>query len=356
MILGSNLDAAKKEIQNAVIQNLASAPVSPIAGQVYYDTTQGKFGVYQAGSWVYLAAAGAANVSKASNASAAGVMQVSGGADKTIADFTSAGGIVKVSAAGVVSLAAPGTDYVTAASTNAFTNKTLDAAGTGNSLTFLATANFAVNVIDTDTALTANSDTRLASQKAVKAYIDAVSASEMTFKGGIDASASPNFPAAVVGDVYRITVAGLIGGASGIAVTVGDTIISAGTSIAGTQAAVGANWTVLQANVDAATSSTQGLTTYATAAEAEAKALSTKAVTPVALANFSVKKIATIGDGTTAAIVVTDNLNTVDKIAVVRDATTNAQILVDITYAANTTTITFASAPASNSYKVVIIG
>ena len=178
----------------------------------------------------------------------------------------------------------------------------------------------------------------------------------MTFKGGIDASTSPNFPASVIGDMYRITVAGFIGGAGGIAVTVGDSIISAGTSVAGTVATVGANWTVLQANVDAATSTTQGLTVYATSTEAETKALSTKSVTPAALTNFPVKKIATIGDGTTAAIVVTDSLNTLDKVAVVRDATSNAQILVDITYALNTTTITFAVAPAAAAYKVVIIG
>ena len=356
MILGSNLDAARKEIQNAVIQNLAAAPSTPLNGQAYYDTTLGQFGVRQNGVWVYLSAAGAANVSKAANATAANVLQVSGAADKTIADFTSAGGIVKVSASGVVTLAVAGTDYLTAASTNALTNKTFDAVGTGNSLVNIGTANFAVGTIDTDTTLAANSDLKIPTQKAVKAYVDAVAASDMTFKGGIDASTSPNFPASVIGDMYRITVAGFIGGAGGIPVTVGDSIISAATTVAGTVATVGASWTVLQANVDAATTTTQGLATYATPTEAEAKAIATKAVTPAALANFPLKRIATIGDGTTAVIIITDGLNTIDKIAVVRDATSNAQILVDITYAVNTTTISFAVAPAAASYKVVIIG
>ena len=40
----------------------------------------------------------------------------------------------------------------------------------------------------------------------------------------------------------------------------------------------------------------------------------------------------------------------------IRDATTNQKVLVDITFALNTTTITFAVAPATNSYKVVIVG
>lgn len=354
MILGNNLDFARKELQNAVIQNLATAPGTPNAGQVYYDTALLKFGVYQGGAWVYLAAATSANVTKAANASAANALQVSGGADKSIADFISAGGVIKVSSTGIVSLAVAGTDFSTPSSTDTFTNKSLNAAA--NTITNLATSMFAVNVIDTDTTLAAASDLRIASQKAVKAYIDGVTTSEMRFRGGIDASTSPNYPAGVVGDVYRITVAGLIGGASGIAVTPGDTLICNAAGVAGTQATVGANWTIVQANVDAATNVTQGLTVYATNTEAEAKSLSSKSLTPASVVNFSIKRTATIGDGTTSAIVVTDSLNTLDKVAVVRDATTNAQILVDITYALNTTTVTFAVAPAVSAYKIVIIG
>jgi hypothetical protein len=68
--------------------------------------------------------------------------------------------------------------------------------------------------------------------------------------GAIDASTNPNYPAAVRGDSYYISVAGKIGGASGIAVDISDQIICiAGSSAAGTQAAVGANWIILQANV-----------------------------------------------------------------------------------------------------------
>ena len=75
----------------------------------------------------------------------------------------------------------------------------------------------------------------------------------MLFKGTIDASTNPNYPGpSIVGDTYRITVAGKIGGASGINVEVGDMIIAIVDNAGGTQATVGASWTIVQGNIDGA--------------------------------------------------------------------------------------------------------
>lgn len=110
---------------------------------------------------------------------------------------------------------------------------------------------------DTDGALAANSDLRLATQKAVKTYIDSIitggASDVMIFKGVIDCSANPNYPAADAGNVYKVSVAGKIGGASGPNVEVGDTLycITDGT-VSGNHATVGANWVIVQENIDGA--------------------------------------------------------------------------------------------------------
>lgn len=73
------------------------------------------------------------------------------------------------------------------------------------------------------------------------------------FKGVIDCSANPNYPAADAGNTYKVSVAGKIGGASGINVEVGDALIcSADGTASGNQATVGSSWFILQTNIDGA--------------------------------------------------------------------------------------------------------
>lgn len=107
----------------------------------------------------------------------------------------------------------------------------------------------------TDTTLASNSDTIIPSQKAIKAYVDGLIAANdaMVFKGVINASTNPNYPAADAGHTYRISVAGKIGGASGPNVEVGDMLLcTVDATAAGTHATAGANWAIIQTNIDGA--------------------------------------------------------------------------------------------------------
>lgn len=109
--------------------------------------------------------------------------------------------------------------------------------------------------LDTDVALAANSDTKVATQKATKAYADSLldANNAYQYKGAIDASTNPNYPAASAGHTYKISVAGKIGGASGPNVEAGDTITAlVDASADGNHATVGANWIIVQTNIDGA--------------------------------------------------------------------------------------------------------
>ena len=97
---------------------------------------------------------------------------------------------------------------------------------------------------------------------AVTAAIAAAAAANM--KGGIDCSANPNWPAGTSGDSWRVTVAGRIGGASGQTVSVGDVLICFIAAVTGTDAAVGANWVIVEANIPGITSVGTTLITAAT--------------------------------------------------------------------------------------------
>ncbi|TPI86369.1 hypothetical protein [Mesorhizobium sp. B2-8-9] len=137
----------------------------------------------------------------------------------------------------------------------------LDVVQAGNSRK-VATADLALlpSMLDTDGTLAANSDSKVPTQKAVKTYADALIAANdaMVFKGVIDCSSNPNYPAADRGHQYRASVAGKIGGASGVNVEVGDMMlcITDGTA-AGNQATVGSAWSIIQTNLDGAVINTR---------------------------------------------------------------------------------------------------
>lgn len=133
---------------------------------------------------------------------------------------------------GTVTTGAPGTDVE------------FDNVGTSSAAVFDVTIPQGVPGVDGDV-------TEAQMDAAIAAAIAALDA--FSFEGAIDCSANPNYPAANMGHTYKLGVAGRIGGASGPKVQVGDMAICLvdGTA-AGNQATVGANWTIIQVNIDGA--------------------------------------------------------------------------------------------------------
>lgn len=103
--------------------------------------------------------------------------------------------------------------------------------------------------VDNDTTLASDSAANPPSVHAVRGYVATAVTGLLDFKGSTDCSANPNYPAASKGDAYVVSVAGKIGGASGLSVDVGDVFAASADNAGGTQAGVGSSWFVLEHNL-----------------------------------------------------------------------------------------------------------
>jgi hypothetical protein len=73
------------------------------------------------------------------------------------------------------------------------------------------------------------------------------------YQGVIDCSTNPNYPAGTKNMFWRVSVAGKIGGASGIDVEINDKIVCIVDTAGGTEASVGTSFVIMQGNIDPAT-------------------------------------------------------------------------------------------------------
>lgn len=119
-----------------------------------------------------------------------------------------------------------------------------------------------------------NSDTLVASQKAVKSYVDNLINNALKSPKAFDASIATAFPSGVKGDTYRVTLPGIV---ENIRLQAGDLFFT-DKDVAGA-----ADWFVVQSNVDQATTEVLGLLRIATNAEVIAEQITGKAIVPSAL-------------------------------------------------------------------------
>lgn len=209
--------------------------------------------------------------------------------------------------------------------------------------------------------ITSNNNTTFPTTKAVRAYVATLTSSAFVYIGAIDCSTNPNYPAGTKGEYRRVSVAGKIGGASGIAVTAGDSIICNTSNAGGYQATVGTNWDIIQGNLEDATTSLKGVVQLATSAEAKAKSDTAKAVTPASLADFPRMYVTTLTGSTgspVTAYTVTHNLGTRNVMVQIREAMSPyGEVIVDNeATTTNTVTVTFAVAPTTgNDYTAMVL-
>lgn len=425
----AGINFQKTEAKNMLLQNLASDPASPVKGQYYINTSTNRTRYFNGTVWVEDVeltpeTAGSIGTLIAGSTSKATLVD----ADKIAISDSAASNVLKhwtyANLKAQLLAWLQGLNFMTNDSTHTLTNKTINANGTGMAITNLETADFASGVIDTDVALTSNSDSKLATQKATKAYSDSIKARSthtgtqlastisdfaatvlatvlagisfvtssavtsadsllvaigklqaqinslnavdgVVYKGFIDASTNPNYPAANAGDMYKFSVAGRIGGGSGPLVTPQDTMYcTVDGSGANNHATVGANWTIIQSNVDYATNSVSGLVKLAVVADVASQSDSTLALTPLSTLNVFARISNALLFGNGGSITFTFDI--ADPVypfisaindAIVTDVSTGEKVYPTILgLGSDEITIEFPTAPTTNQYAVVLIG
>ena len=389
----TNLDLNKNELQNARVQNLATAPGSPVEGQIYYDTGDDTIYFRNASAWINIAGdiSGVTAGTGLTGGGTSGVVTVTlADTAVTAAAYGSATQVATftVDAQGRLTAAANATIAIPSTAVTDFTEAVQDVAGalvagTANevSVTYndsagtltigqpddvtiggilTVTGNLVVNGTTTtvnsttttvdDPIFTLGGDTAPSSDddkdRGIEFRYHTGSAAKVGYFGYDDSTGYFTYipDATNTSEVFS----GTQGTISVLAYNIGANTVLSGTTLGSTigtssLTAVGTIATGTWEATDVAV--LHGGTGASTAAAARTNLGATTKVTD------------TIGDGSATAIAVTHSLGTDDVVVEVYDATSKETVICDVDRTStNAVTLTFASAPASNAYKVVVIG
>lgn len=358
----TNIDLNKNQIVNVAVHNNAGNPSSPVQGQIYFDTTVGvkKLYLYNGTAWVEIMG------DITSVVAGAGLTGGGTGGDVTLdvnvdnATIEINADIVRVKDLGIttaklndgaVTTIKLGDNQVTLAKLAQVANNTVLGNISG------ATANVGTITIVTD--LASASSTTLVTSSAVKTYIDSTIGALGNLEGAWDAS-SGTFPVGSTpvagtkkGDYWYVSVAGTVGG---VAFNIGDVIIA---KIDAASTTLASDWIQLEVNRDQATESVLGVARIATQTETNTGTNDTAYVTPLKMVTYLSNAVggfaANVGNASATSFALTHNLGTRDVTVLIYDNATYEQIYADVVMTSTTVvTVSFATAPASNAYRVVI--
>lgn len=399
------VDLNKNELQNARIQNLASAPGSPVTGQVYYDTVANKLYWWNGSAWID-ATGGAVTFGSVTAQTSFGASSSDGAASTaarsdhthgTPAHDAAAHSAIKIS-----DLAAPtaavsfGSQRITSladptsaqdAATKAYVDGLANGVDWKASVRVATTANITLSGPQTIDGVSAIAGDRVLVKDQSTASGNGI---YVVAAGAWSRATDADVSAEVTGGMAVWVNEGTTNGDTGWVLTTNDAITLGTTSLTFSQftglgqvtAGSGLTKTGNTLNIGAGTGITVNAddiavaATYAGGSSIATVGTITSGVwngTDIAVADggtgastaagaktnlgFMTRYAANIGDGSSTSITVTHSLGTLDVVLEVFRNSDGAKVECDVVHATtNTLTLGFASAPSSNQYRVVVIG
>lgn len=404
MLILVNLDLGKNELQNARIQNLASAPSSPVEGQIYYDTSLHQFGVRNNSTWVYLPSSTevpltfstgltrstntvtvntSQNIAKLSNLTSNGFVKTGSGDGTLSIDTTTYAPLNSPTLTGTPAAptATPG-DSSTQIATTAFVTNAVSAVANGRTwkdpVVVRTTGNITLSGTQTIDGIGVTAGQRVAvfsqstpTQNGI--YLCAAGAwSRTTDFAAASSQASSSFYVQS-GSTYadkQYTVTNDAGsdvvGTDTLALAqtgAGTSYLADGSTInlSGVTFSIHASY-IGQASITTLGTITTGVWNGTTIAVANGGTGSTTAAGARTNLGATGKYSALIGDGAATSYNITQGTHGLatngQMLAQIFDASTGAQVECDVTInnSNGTVTFAFAVAPSSNAYRVVIMG
>ena len=393
----TNLDLVKNQILNVALHNLASAPSSPVEGQLYYNTVDDIPYYWDGTAWKSMAGditeviAGSGLI----GGGITGAVTLDLNVDTVTLEVSS--DIVRIKDLGV----STGKLADGAVTTVKITDKNITFAKIQDVATMTVLGKVTagsgsvteVSIINDGTLATASAS-NIPTAGSIKTYVDAKIAGLGNLEGGWSAAVG-TFPIGAsptggtkLGDYWYVTTAGTVGG---VVFNIGDLIIANKDAASTTLAA---DWIAVESNRDQASTSILGLVTLATNTEVQTGTDAVKVVTPASLtartatetrtgiAEIATQvetdagtddlrivtplKLKTLLDnrtggysvdltGVSTSYAITHGLGTKDVIVEVYEVSSGETVYTDVVRTSTSVvTIGFAIAPTSAQYRVVI--